>query len=115
MALTWFLAGLGAGYLISSRQAEPGEWAGYADEIQKTFNLSSMRRSALDQLLEDHSQELDEIRRRHTAETREAMEPELRALFSRIQVTISDIIIPPAQRARFQEMCSPRLILTPEP
>ncbi len=114
MALTWFLAGLGAGYLISSRQSEPGPWAGYADEIDATFNLTSAKRSYLDQLLENHSRELDEIKRRHTAETREAMEPELRALFSRIQATISDTIIPPLQRAHFQEMCSPRLVLTPE-
>ncbi len=114
MALTWFLAGLGAGYLISSRQPEPGAWAGYADQVQATFDLSSKRRSALNQLLENHSQEMDEIRRRHTAETREAMEPELRALFSRIQATISNTIIPPAQRERFQEMCEPRLVLTLE-
>ena len=114
MALTWFLAGLGAGYLISSRQSEPGAWAGYADEIQATFNLSSMRRSALNQLLEKHSQEVDEIKRRHTAETREAMEPELRALFSKIQATIGETIIPPNQRAHFQEMSAPRLVLTPE-
>ena len=114
MALTWFLAGLGAGYLISSRQAEPGVWAGYADELEETFELSSLRRSALNQLLEVHSQKLGDIKRRHTAETREAMEPELRALFSEIQEAIGNTIIPPAQRERFQELCSPRFVLTPE-
>ena len=60
MALTWFLAGLGAGYLISSRQAEPGAWAGYADELQATYNLSGLRRSALDQLLDNHAREVAE-------------------------------------------------------
>jgi uncharacterized membrane protein len=114
MALTWFLAGLGAGYLISSRQAEPGAWEGYADEIQSTFNLPSLERSVLNQLLEQHSQKLNEIKRRHTAETREAMEPELRALFYEIQRTISDTIIPPDQREHFQEMCLPRSVLTSE-
>lgn len=114
MALTWFLAGLGAGYLISSRQAEPGAWAGYADELQATYNLSGLRRSALDQLLDNHAREVAEIRDRHTAETREAMEPELRALFSKIQTTIAETIIPPAQRARFNEMRIPRRVLTSE-
>ncbi|MEM8712170.1 MAG: hypothetical protein AAGG01_14565 [Planctomycetota bacterium] len=111
MAATWFLAGLGAGFLISSRRSEPGPWAAYAQELQSTFDLTGEQRSVLNQVLDRHARELNEIQRRHTAETGEAMEPELRALFSRTEAIIRGTIIPPSKRARFDELRRPHRVL----
>ena len=112
MALAWFLAGLGAGYLISSRQSEPAAWAADAERIQEAFQLSAKRRYALNQVLDRHDRALNEIDRRHRAATREAMEPEIAALFSRTEATIRDTIIPPSQRERFDELRRPRVLIS---
>ncbi|WP_145194507.1 hypothetical protein [Planctomycetes bacterium Poly30] len=109
--MAWFLAGLAAGYLISSRQAEPAAWMADAEHLQETFQLSAKRRYVLNQVLDHHDRELQEIERRHFAQTREAMEPEIRALFSRTDATIRDTIIPPAQRERFDELRRPRVLI----
>jgi uncharacterized membrane protein len=111
MAATWFLAGLAAGYLISSRQSEPDPWAAGAERLQETFELTGQRRYALNQVLDRHDREYNAIQRRHTAATREAMEPEIQALFSRTDATIRDTIIPPAQRGRYEELRRPRVLI----
>ena len=111
MAATWFLAGLAAGYLISSRQSEPDAWAANAERLQNTFKLTGQRRYALNHVLDRHDRELKAIETRHKAATREAMEPEIQALFSRTDATIRDTIIPPGQRARYEELRRPRVLI----
>ena len=112
MAGAWFLAGLAAGFLVSSRQSEPDVWAAEARYFQETFQLSDQRRYALNQVLDRHERAFSEIKRRQVAATREAMAPEIAALFSRTEATIRDTIIPPAQRERFDELRRPRVLIS---
>lgn len=113
MAITWFMAGLGAGYLISSRRAEPDTWAKHAQDLEVTFELTAEQRYALNRVLDHYSQEYREIERRHLADSHDAMEPKLSALFSEADATIRNTIIRPSQRARFDELRRPRRILNP--
>lgn len=107
LAGAWFLVGLGAGVALSQRDASTSPLESYADAFSEEFGLSAKRRRVLLQLLDDYETKRDDIQRRHLAATGEAMEPELRALDEEFEHTIRNIILPPDQRERFDELGRP--------
>ncbi len=113
MAATWFLAGLGAGYLISSRRSEPDVWTRYAESLEQEFELPADRRNTLGLLLDHYSQEYRQIEHQHLAESHDAMESKLSALFFEADARIRNTIIPHSQRAHFDELRRPRRIVNP--
>ncbi|MEM1448247.1 MAG: hypothetical protein AAF957_01505 [Planctomycetota bacterium] len=107
LAGAWFLVGLGVGVAVSERQDNPSPLASYADSISRVFELSEPRRRVLLQLLDEYESQRDEIRRRHESNTRDAMEPELRALDAAVESRIRDTILPPSQRDLYDELGRP--------
>ncbi|MEM9379006.1 MAG: hypothetical protein AAGB93_03575 [Planctomycetota bacterium] len=107
LAGAWFLVGLGVGVAVSERQAGSSPLASYADSLSEVFELSDGRRRVLLQLLDEYESERDEIRRRHESRTRDAMEPELRALDALVESRIRDTILPPTQRDLYDRLGRP--------
>lgn len=107
LAGAWFLVGLGVGVAVSKSEPNPSPFASYADELSNQFDLSKHRRRVLLQLLARYETEREEIRQRHEAATLYAMEPDLRALDASFDAKIRNIILPPDQRAHFDEWGQP--------
>lgn len=108
----WFLAGLSAGVLLSRSKEAPGPFASYAESLADEFSLTPKARRVLAQVLDQYESDREAIRRRHEANTRGVMEPDLRALDTATQKTIRDRIVPPRApaRARFDELTKPRTL-----
>ena len=115
LAVTWFLLGLGVGHL-AYRDRGGGDHdsarAQYGAELCRVFDLDSLRRSALYDLLEQRDIQREAVRRRHEARTRALMEPALREIDESVERTIRDTILPPAKRVEFDRLTAP-LVMDP--
>ncbi|MEM6671656.1 MAG: hypothetical protein AAF726_02360 [Planctomycetota bacterium] len=107
LAAAWFLVGLGVGVAVSERSDTRSPLEDYADTLSARFDLAPNRRRVLLQLLDQYETEREEIRHRHLARTRDAMEPDLRALDARFESTIRNTILPPEQRERYDAFARP--------
>ena len=103
----WFLAGLSAGLFVSGAERSASPLAGYADAFAEEFQLDEKHRRVLVQVLDSYATERQSIRARHEADTRDAMEPDLRVLDERVQRILREQILPPDQRARFDQLAVP--------
>ncbi len=111
---TAFLAGAVAG-VVYTRRAEapaPSGWAAYAERLARDFELSPERRSALRFILDEYATEVTNRRRFHEARIEAEIEPELRELAARYDGYIRDSVLPPQQRARFDERSRPVPLVT---
>jgi len=107
LAGSWFLVGLGVGLAVSRQTPSPSPLAGSADALSEPSELSGRRRRVLYQLLDEYESRQREIRDRHQAATLDAMEPDFRALSAEFDDKIRNRILPPAARARYDELASP--------
>ncbi len=105
---TWFLAGLSAGHLLSARTSDSSPFRAEADRLTAEFQLDGLHRRGLLQVLDRVERQRSEIRRRHEAATRDAMEPDLRALYRQKDDFIRNKILPPGQRAAYDASKRPR-------
>jgi len=110
-----FLAGVAAGVLYTRRgeaRVEQTGWAAYAERLAADFELSPERRSALRFILDEYATEVANRRRFHEARIEAQIEPELRELGARYDGYIRDSVLPPHQRARFDERSRPVPLVT---
>ncbi|MEZ6017617.1 MAG: hypothetical protein R3F49_21085 [Planctomycetota bacterium] len=108
-AVVFFLAGTATGVLYArQRDPEPaGGWAAYAARLGAEFDLSPERRAHLRMLLDGYASELAYKRRAYEARIQSQLEPELRELATRFDGYIRDYVLPPDERARFDQRSLP--------
>ena len=107
LAAAWFLAGFAAGRVVSAKDQEKSPLARYAQRLSDDFGLNGLRRDTLIQVLEQDQRERAAIRRKYELASRDAMEPDLRELDERLEDTIRNKILPPAQRERYDQLKRP--------
>jgi len=112
LAATCFAAGLGAGVLLGESRAgsrAPAVAAGdpsvhYRRLFEATFRLSPQRRELCDELLSSYDHEVEEIRQRALAQSIALVEDELSQVGLRYRDAIRNHVLPPGERARFDEL-----------
>lgn len=107
LAAAWFLAGFAAGRVVSAEEREVSPVAREAMRLASDFGLSELRRDTLLQVLGQYERDRDAVRRKYEIASRDAMEPELRSLDAQLEDTIRNTILPPDQRARYDELKRP--------
>ena len=87
----------------------PGEkpLSRYAQRLSEDFDLSGLRRDALIQVLEQDQRDRAAVRRKYELASRDAMEPDLRELDEKLEDTIRNTILPPAERERYDQFRRP--------
>lgn len=104
-----FLAGAAAGVLLArSGDREPASgWAAYAERLADEYDLSPERRSSLKILIAQFAVEIANKQRAYESRILNQMEPDLRELGARYDGYIRDSVLPPAQRARYDQRSQP--------
>lgn len=104
LSIVSFLAGLMAGVLFARRLAppvvDPGPFADYRARLSESFELSPTRQQALGLVLDLYHRDLEAVKSKYLPE----MEPELVKVGLAYRDTIRDRVLPPEQRARFDEL-----------
>lgn len=110
VAFTAFLAGAAAGVFFGrTRALEPTSgWGAYADWLGDEFDLEPERRNRLVDVLAQYAEELKDRRLVYEARIQAQFEPELRELAAEYQGYIRNVVLPPSQRARYDELSEPR-------
>jgi len=114
LAGTAFAAGLGAGVLVgearAARQAPPSgpaePSAVYRRLLEATFELSPRRRELCAELLARYDEEVEEIRQRALSQSIASLQGELARVGLRYRDAIRDHVLPPGERARFDELAA---------
>ncbi len=112
LAATCFAAGLGAGVLLGEARAagrRPAPVAGdpcavYRALFEESFPLSAERRQLLEQLLARYEEELSDLRQQALAASISQRSGELAQLGLRYRDHIRNHVLPPEQRARFDQL-----------
>ena len=107
LAAAWFLAGFAAGRVVSAKDQEKSPLSRYAQRLSEDFDLSGLRRDALIQVLEQDQRDRAAVRRKYELASRDAMEPDLRELDEKLEDTIRNTILPPAERDRYDQLRRP--------
>jgi len=104
-----FLAGTAAGVLWArSGDVEPSSgWAAYAERLADEFDLSPERRSCLRVLIAEYASEVANKRRAYESRILNQIEPDLRELAARYDDRIRDYVLPPGQRAKYDQRSEP--------
>jgi hypothetical protein len=108
-AVVSFLAGAAAGVLLArSGDREPTSgWAAYAERLADDFDLSPERRGSLRILLDEYATEVANKRRAYESRILNQIEPDLRELAARYDGYIRDFVLPPGQRAEYDQRSQP--------
>lgn len=104
-----FLAGTAAGVLWArSSDVEPTSgWIAYGERLADEFDLSPERRGSLRILLDEYATEVANKRRAYESRILNQIEPDLRELAARYDGYIRDFVLPPAQRAKYDQRSEP--------
>ncbi len=108
LAATSFLAGLSAGMALSrpvpaaERSDEP--FRDYRIAFTREFGLDAERARLFGELLRNYQRDLDALRDRVLATSRNPLEPELAELGLRYRQLIRDHVLPPARRGEFDAL-----------
>ncbi len=105
LALVSFFAGLAAGVMLSTQDAaRRGPLADYERQLLETFDLGPERARALRTILRAYEHEIARIEGEHLAAYRTAIEPDLDRLGIAYDTHIRDQVLPPSQRALFDDL-----------
>ena len=111
-----FLAGAATGVLLERSQepAYQGPFQEYRDKIVERYELSPLRTRALDLLLVDFQEKLDQVESRHQPTYQDAMEADLTALGIQYEVLLRDKVLNATARERYTQDAQgpPSLILS---
>jgi len=108
-AVVSFLAGLAAGVLWarSDDKAPTSGWGAYAERLADEYDLAPERRGSLRILLDEYAIEVANKRRAYESRILNQIEPDLRELAARYDTYIRDFVLPPGQRAQYDQRSQP--------
>jgi uncharacterized membrane protein len=107
-AIVSFLAGSAAGVLLARSDDAPASgWAAYAERLADEYDLSPERRGSLRILLDEYATEVANKRRAYESRILNQIEPDLSELAARYDGYIRDFVLPPAQRAQYDQRSRP--------
>jgi len=107
LALVAFLAGAAAGVLgsrLTRAEADRGPLEDYAELLIREFDLSPERAGHLRVLLREYENEVARVVDRERVAYNAALEPVLRPIGTEYNRIVRDLVIPPHQRARFDDL-----------
>jgi hypothetical protein len=103
-----FMAGTATGRILArSAEGSATEVGALRDSerlLASRFQLTPERARLLRGILEHYRREVESIKVNHTAAYRSAIEPELRSLGSKYNRYLRDQVLPPSERAKFDEL-----------
>jgi len=118
LGLLCFLAGAATGRILArsaeGSTTEVGALRDFERLFAARFELTPERARLLRGILEHYQREVESIKVNHLAAYRSAIEPELRSLGSEYNRYLRDQVLPPMERAEFDELSHGRS-LSPSP
>ncbi|MCC7011326.1 MAG: hypothetical protein IT454_02090 [Planctomycetes bacterium] len=109
LALTCFAAGVSAGLMLAPDEPGPARGSqpfdAYREAFVGRFRLSAERQRWFDETLRNYAAAIEDSRARVLARSRPELERELSEIGAVYQGFIRDHVVPPEQRAEFDELC----------